>query len=134
MVGEGPGPRSDRFILRDWNQNLIIIGGPVVNKAAERINTKSLAPYDKEQKAFVIHNKPYGQEELGIIVKMPNPFARGKWILHIAGKRTAGTRAAILAFLTSFDLVCKQPITLVEGSDHDSDGVIEVIRRAGEAI
>ena len=120
--------------LRDWGSNLIIIGGPVVNKAAERINSRSPARYDKELKAFMVENKAFNQEEVGIIVKMPNPFAKGKWILHIAGRRSIGTKAAILAFLTSFDKIASTPtqggsrITIVEGVDLDSDGVIEDVK------
>jgi DNA-binding transcriptional ArsR family regulator len=123
--------------LRDWGQNLIIIGGPVVNKAAERINAKSPARYDRELKAFIIKDKAYSQEEAGIIVKMPNPFAKGKWILHIAGRRSIGTRAAVLAFLTSFDKICAVPaiegthVAAVEGIDADSDGVVEDVRFIG---
>jgi DNA-binding transcriptional ArsR family regulator len=114
--------------MRDWNQNLIIIGGPVVNKAAEKVNAKSLAPYDREVKAFMVKGKQYGSEEVGIIVKMPNPFAKGKWILHIAGRRHTGTKAAILAFLTAFDKVCKNNVIVVEGLDADSDGIIESVK------
>jgi hypothetical protein len=114
--------------LRDWNQNLIIIGGPVVNKAAERINAKSLASYDKEVKAFMVAGNAYGAEEVGVIVKMPNPFAKSKWILHIAGRRHTGTKAAILAFLTAFDKLCKNNVNVVEGLDADSDGVVDSVK------
>jgi DNA-binding transcriptional ArsR family regulator len=114
--------------LRDWNQNLIIIGGPVVNKAAERINAKSLAFYDKDVKAFMVAGNAYGAEEVGVIVKMPNPFAKSKWILHIAGRRHTGTKAAILAFLTAFDKLCKNNVNVVEGLDADSDGIIDSVK------
>ena len=118
--------------LRDWNQNLIIVGGPVVNKAAERINARSPARYDKEAKAFIIGNRAYSHDEVGVIAKMPNPFAKGKWILHITGKRHNGTKAAILAFLTAFEQVCRQEITIVEGLDADSDGVVDSVKFVSE--
>jgi DNA-binding transcriptional ArsR family regulator len=115
--------------LRDWNQNLIIIGGPVVNKAAERINAKSPTRYDLERKAFIIAGKVFDSENAGMIAKMPNPYAKGRWILHIAGKRHTGTRAAILALLTQFDKVCaSRQQVIVEGIDADSDGVIDSAR------
>jgi hypothetical protein len=112
--------------LRDWNQNLIIIGGPVVNKAAERINFKSPARYDS--KTFFVGTKKYTQENTGVIVRMPNPFSKGKWMLYIAGKRHTGTRAAIIAFTTQFDKISRAAVTVVDGVDEDSDGVIDSAR------
>jgi hypothetical protein len=56
---------------------------------------------------------------------MPNPFARGKWILHIAGKRHTGTRAAIIALLSDFEEICRSSIVIVEGLDADSDGIVD---------
>jgi DNA-binding CsgD family transcriptional regulator len=120
--------------LRDWNQDLIIIGGPVVNKAADRVNAKCPARYDKELKSFIVAGRNYGSDSTGVIARMPNPYARGKWILYIAGKRHSGTRAAVLAFLTSFDKVCSSPeddgarVTVVEGVDADSDGIVDDVK------
>ena len=116
--------------LRDWNNNLIIIGGPVVNKAAERINRQSPIPYDRSKKAFIIGKKKFDHEETGVIIKMKNPYAKGKYILHIMGKRYTGTRAAILALMKNFDQLCKQSgqkthISIVLGKDDDSDGIID---------
>jgi len=123
--------------LHDWNHNLIIIGGPVVNKAAERINAKSPASYDRDAKAFYITNakRPYAQEEVGIITRMQNPYAKGKWVLHITGKRHSGTRAAVIALVKEFNTVCataRQPdgsqVTVVLGMDADSDGIIDSVK------
>jgi hypothetical protein len=119
--------------LRAWDQNLIIVGGPVVNRAAERINRKSPARYDFEEKAFMVKGKQYSHESIGVIAKMPNPFSKGKWILHIAGKRHTGTRAAVIALLTDFEKVCAASITIVEGVDADSDGIIDRSRIIAQA-
>ncbi len=112
--------------LRNWRQNLIIIGGPIVNKAADRVNHQSPAPYDRETKSFTsrITNRTYGEEHVGIIVRMENPRASGKQILLIAGKRYTGTRAAILACTRHSELLHK-PCTIVQGTDTDSDGTID---------
>jgi hypothetical protein len=121
--------------MRDWNQNLIIIGGPVVNKAAARINGKSPVPYNQELKLFSFGKRSFSQDEIGVIVKMPNPFFKGKWILHIVGKRYSGTRAAVLAFLQEFDEITKSKqlyngtkVSIVLGVDSDSDGVVDSVR------
>ncbi len=123
--------------LHDWNANLVIIGGPVVNKAAERLTSRRGAPilYDSDKKAFRTPSGTIDGETAGIIVKMPNPFAPSKHILWIAGKRHSGTRAAILAFLKDFAGVCsharhEKTITwiAVEGVDEDSDGIVDKIK------
>ncbi len=122
--------------LSDWKQNLIIIGGPVVNKAAQRVNARSLAPYDAARKEFrsSVTGRRYAQENAGIVAKMPNPFARGKWVLLLAGKRSAGTRAAVLALTRMLDRIAERArangtcLCVVEGVDADSDGVVESAR------
>lgn len=116
--------------LRDWSRNLIILGGPVVNKAAERVNRHSPLAYDSEMRAFRSRKtgKAHGSDNAGVIVKFPNPFSKGKWILLLAGKRYAGTRAALLAFTRRFGEVAAKGQAVVEGLDADSDGVLESVR------
>jgi DNA-binding transcriptional ArsR family regulator len=113
--------------LRDWNQHMIIIGGPVVNKAAARINARSPAAYDAERRAFISDGRVWDDEHCGVIVRMRNPFAREKWILWIAGKRHTGTRAAILAIMDSLERLTSD-VTIVLGIDADSDGIIDSAR------
>ncbi|HIH24055.1 TPA: hypothetical protein HA251_03415 [Candidatus Woesearchaeota archaeon] len=128
--------------LREWNRNLIVVGGVVVNKAAERINTRSPIFYDTHARTFRgADGTVFDGETDGIIVKMPNPFARGKWILHIAGKHAAGTRAAMLALLTHFDDICGEApkgrivprSVIVRGIDADSDGIVDTVRILNKA-
>lgn len=121
--------------LRDWSRNLIIIGGPVVNKAAERINSKSPARYDVDTKSFIVGKKRYTQDTAGTIVKMRNPYAPGKWILYISGKRYGGTQAAILAFIQEFDYIAKKKllkdessVCVVIGVDNNSDGIVDSVK------
>lgn len=120
--------------LTSWKQNLIIIGGPVVNKASDKLNARSLIPYSTEEKAYVHKKQLHTQENAGAIVKMPNPFAEGKWILLITGKRFTGTKAAILTFLQQFDALCERRnkdgtyAAIVQGLDMDSDGVIDAVK------
>jgi DNA-binding transcriptional ArsR family regulator len=120
---------------RDLRQNLIIVGGPVVNKVAERVNAKSPVRYDADRKAFRAPNGWLDGETTGFIAKFPNPFAVGKWVLWIAGKRHLGTRAAILALLLDFPTVCEKAKSdkesswlTVDGVDADSDGTIDSVK------
>lgn len=121
----------------DLKKNLIIIGGPVVNKIAYAVN-KGLPVYFDEKRKWAIRSKlskkTYPEDECGLIIKAKNPFAKDKSILVIGGKRFAGTRAAITAFLYNFDRVTKGnkfnkkfDAIVVEGVDADSDGVIDSV-------
>ncbi|OGI12496.1 hypothetical protein A3K64_03260 [Candidatus Micrarchaeota archaeon RBG_16_36_9] len=126
----------------DLKNNLILIGGPGVNFVTAKINSKLAIKFErvKDQGNYYsgfhsnISGKDYYEEGYGIIVKTKNPFDKNKDILVIAGRRMAGTRAAILAFLQKFDEICKGNsydskiyARIVEGIDKDNDGVIDSV-------
>lgn len=126
----------------DLKRNLIIIGGPAVNMIMARLNEKlPIRMKQVEHGAFKFSNiysdvshRSYSEENNGIIVKTRNPFDKTKEVLVLAGRRSAGTKAAILALLTRFDNLCagnsKDPkiiAKVVEGIDADSDGVLDDI-------
>ncbi len=126
----------------DLKNNLILIGGPGVNFVTARINSKLPIKFEKikDQGNYYsgfhsnVSGKNYYEEGYGIIVKTKNPFDKNKDILVIAGRRMAGTRAAILAFLQKFDEICKGNsydskvyARIVEGIDKDNDGVIDSV-------
>jgi DNA-binding transcriptional ArsR family regulator len=120
--------------LGNWKQNLIIVGGPVVNKAAERVNATSPVPYDTSAKAFVSKRtrNAHASESAGIIARMQNPFSKSHTIMLLAGKRNAGTRAAVLALVRKFvrvsELLERNGAVVVEGVDADSDGVVDEVK------
>ncbi len=119
----------------DLKQNLILIGGPVVNKITEKVNEALPIRFRKNHSWSVysdISKKVYVEEEIGVIVKARNPFNKEKQVLVIAGKRYSGTRAAIVAFLKHFDKVKfgnalnpKISAKVVVGIDLDSDGIVD---------
>jgi len=126
----------------DLKNNLILIGGPGVNFITAKINSKLAIKFErvKDQGNYYsgfhsnISGKNYYEEGYGIIVKAKNPFDKNKDVLVIAGRRIAGTRAAILAFLQKFDEICKGNsydskifARIVEGIDKDNDGVIDSV-------
>ena len=121
----------------DLQNNLILIGGPIVNKVTAEINDKLPVKFYKEHgwniKSF--SGNSYPEETNGIIVKAKNPYNKDKYILLVAGKRYFGTRAAIIAFLKNFDDVCKGNVynrkiyaKVVEGVDLDSDGIVDNVK------
>ncbi|MBI2558590.1 S-layer protein [Candidatus Woesearchaeota archaeon] len=118
----------------DLNNNLILIGGPVVNKIVERANPKMPIRFENGNIKSTISNEVYPQDECGLIVKLKSPFNKDKYILVVAGKRFSGTRAAIIAFLKDFGKVTNGNVhnpgikaNVVEGIDLDSDGIIDDI-------
>jgi DNA-binding MarR family transcriptional regulator len=126
----------------DLKKNLILVGGPGVNFITAKVNSKLPIKFEKikDQENFYsgfhsnVSGKNYYEEGYGLIVKAKNPFDKTKDILVIAGRRMAGTRAAILAFLQKFDEICKGNsydskvfARIVEGIDKDNDGVIDSV-------
>ena len=118
----------------ELNNNLILIGGPVVNKVVEKVNSKMPIRFENGNIKSSISNENYPQDECGLIVKTKNPFNPDKYILVVAGKRFSGTRAAIIAFLKGFKKITNGNIhnpsikaKVVEGIDLDSDGIIDDI-------
>ncbi len=119
----------------DLKNNLIIIGGPVINKVTERVNEHLPIMFKKDLGWSIyskLSNKRYSDEEAGVIVKSQNPFNKNKKILLIAGKRYSGTRAAIIAMLKHFNKVKegnnynkKIDAKVVLGLDLNSDGIVD---------
>ncbi len=118
----------------DMQNNLILIGGPLVNKVVEKVNPKLQIRFENGNIKSFISNETYPQDECGLIVKAKSPFSKDRYILVVAGKRFSGTRAAIIAFLKGFKKITNGNIhnrdihaKVVEGIDLDSDGIIDDI-------
>ncbi len=118
----------------DFNNNLILIGGPLVNKVVEKVNPKLPIRFENGNIKSAISSETYPQDECGLIVKAKSPFNKDKYVLVVAGKRFSGTRAAIIAFLKGFKKITSGNIhnpsikaNVVEGIDLDSDGIIDDI-------
>jgi len=121
----------------DLKNNLILIGGPVVNKITAMVNSKLPVRFDKESHWGIkstVSGNIYPNDESGLVVKAKNPFDAERHILLVAGKRYMGTRAAIIAFLKGFKEISAGNIhsrsvkaKVVEGIDLDSDGIIDDI-------
>ena len=58
----------------DLKNNLILIGGPVVNKVVERVNQKLPIKFEEGNIKSTVSNEIYPQDECGLIVKAKNPF------------------------------------------------------------
>ncbi len=115
--------------------NLIIIGGPIVNRVMEEVNSKLPIRFEKEEHWAIkstLSNTVYPTDESGLVVKAKSPYNSEKSILVVAGKRHSGTRAVIVAFLKHFGELQEGNVhnrkihaRVVEGVDLDSDGIID---------
>lgn len=121
----------------DLQKNLILIGGPVINTVTEKINAKLPIRFEKEENWVIkseISGKKYHSDENGVIVKAKNPFNTKKYVLVVAGKRYAGTKAVMIAFIKHFREIIagnkhdsSQLAKVVEGVDLDSDGIVDEV-------
>ncbi len=119
----------------DLEKNIILIGGPVTNSITEKINDRLPIKFVKAENwkiKSLVSGKEYLSDETGVIVKVKNPFNPKKSILLVAGKRYAGTRAVMIAFIKHFNEIIKGNkfndkilAKVVEGVDLDSDGIVD---------
>lgn len=124
-----PSVILDTEVREEAKENLIIIGGPVINRITRLINDKIPVRFDKNKNIFSsLTKKTYRNDECGIIVKAENPFNKKSKILVVAGKRYSGTRAAVLALIKYFDNIQNKSAHIVLGLDSDYDGVVDDAR------
>jgi len=116
------------------DNNIILIGGPVVNSITAQVNNKLSVQFKENNIYSTITGKQYTSEETGLIVKAKNPFNIEKSLLVVAGKRFSGTRATIISFIKHFDKICQGNnynsrifAKVVEGIDTDSDGIVDEV-------
>jgi len=122
----------------DLKNNLILIGGPKVNTIVNKINDDLPIYFDRNDNWALkskITGNSYNSDEDGVIIRIPNPYAKGKEIILMAGIRSLGLRSSILAFITHFDEIkkgnSKDPKILakvVTGVDKSGDGRIDTVR------
>ena len=120
----------------DLKNNLLLFGGPVTNMIVSSIN--SFLPVNfthtklwglKSKKT----NKVYVDDTIGLIAKIENPFSPGSSLFILAGIRSIGTKACVLALTRYSDQILstysgqKTWYAIVQGFDLDGDGKIDSI-------
>ncbi|MEM5869746.1 MAG: S-layer protein [Candidatus Aenigmatarchaeota archaeon] len=118
----------------DLQKNLILIGGPKANILIDRINDKLPIYFDTKHDFNIVSSfskNIYTEDDVGIIVKTESPFAKGKKVLVLSGRRFKGTRAAIVAMVKYSKKVAEGNklnggfARVVKGIDRDADGIID---------
>ena len=119
---------------KDLKNNLILVGGPIVNMVTKRVNKILPVNFETNKRDIIsrISKNVYRDDQFGSINMIENPWNRSKRILVFAGKRFPGTRAAILAFMNDHQRLLKgnrfdrtKVSRVVRGYDMDGDGVID---------
>jgi DNA-binding transcriptional ArsR family regulator len=120
---------------RDLKDNLIIVGSPKGNTITYKLNS-FLPIYFDENTGWTmvsrITGRRYDDDFGGVVEIIENPFKKDKKIMVLAGKRTRGTMAAVLAFTKHFDEVMSGNIKdrrviarVVHGTDSNGDGYVD---------
>jgi DNA-binding transcriptional ArsR family regulator len=130
-----PNYKLDTEIRKeDLKNNLILIGGPKANIIIDKLNPKLPIYFDTKHEFAIVSTfskNIYTDDDVGIVIKMKNPFARNKEVLIMSGKRFKGTRAAILAVvkhlkkLEDGNRFNSGIARVVRGIDRDADGRID---------
>ncbi|MBI1979047.1 MAG: S-layer protein [Candidatus Aenigmarchaeota archaeon] len=135
LVNASPNYKLDTEVREDdLKKNLILVGGPKANILIDRINTKLPIYFDTKNEFNIVSSftkSVYNEDNIGVIVKMKNPFAKDKEILLLSGKRFKGTKAAILGLMKYLKKLedgnkFEEGIArVVHGIDRDADGIID---------
>ena len=122
----------------DLKKNLILVGGPKANIIVEKFNKELPVYFDFHREWNIVSQlskNVYNEDDIGLIAKIKNPFAKNKEILIISGKRFKGTKAATLAIFKYLKEIEKgnryDPtviVKVVQGVDRDSDGKIDDVK------
>ncbi len=110
----------------------LVIGGPVTNLIAAKINPYAPAKFNYQQPWSIITPKEtYTEESVGMIINFKNPWCEGGAIISIAGVGNSGTRSAVLSIIMHYNELLshyngKDPwFKIVQGFDLDGDGIID---------
>jgi hypothetical protein len=119
---------------KDLEENLIIIGGPIVNTLTAKLNPKIPIRFKNREIYSTLSKKRYSYNKTGILINMINPFNKKKRILLVAGLKHVGTDSAVAALFTHLEKLCngnrynpKVMANVIEGVDLDDDGIIDEI-------
>ncbi len=141
FLGNLCGLRENQFVVKldtevksekKQNRNLILIGGPVTNMICADVNQKMKVNFDWDKNWFIqVGKMRYLDENAGIIAKVKNPWDESKSVIVLAGIRSIGTKACIIALTQHHEKILekydrhKDFYCVVRGLDRDGDGQLD---------
>jgi len=127
---------------KDENNNLILVGGPGTNLLTQEVNDFLPIRFSMSstEQGFIFGGlvsqktgRVYTRDSVGILAKIVNPWARNKRIIVIAGNKSVGTKACVLALTKFWKEALKNFnsedsfATVIQGFDLDGDGKVDAI-------
>ena len=116
------------------NKNLILIGGPGTNIVTSEFNKYLQIKFNEDNYWSGLTDQSgriFNMDNHGLIAKINNPYNKDKKILILAGVRSIGTKAAVIA-LTNYgskiydnSSTDNQLALVVQGFDMNADGKID---------
>jgi DNA-binding transcriptional ArsR family regulator len=127
---------------KEEKNNLILVGGPGTNLLTQEINEYLPIKFNMQssEQGFLLGGllskktmQVYTSDVSGLIAKIVNPWDKTKRIVVLAGNKTVGTKACVLA-LTNFWKKTLQKYrgedtfaVVIQGFDLDGDGKVDSI-------
>lgn len=119
-----------------YEDNFVLVGGPVANIVTLDLNASLPVSFDWRESWRMQSRRTgrtYTEETVGLVSKLPSPWAEGRTVVVLSGIHNTGTMAAILALTDFADVVLAdyrgdvEFSAVVEGVDRDGDGVIDEV-------
>jgi len=117
-------------------ENLILVGGPVANIISFDLNAHLEVRFDWREVWRLESRRTgqrYGEDSVGLLARVPNPWRKGRAIVLVSGIHHRGTLASILAVTRFPDRVLEGYHgeetfhRVIEGLDRDGDGRVDDI-------
>lgn len=114
--------------------NLILVGGPVTNLIVSEMNSHFPVRFSDKKPWGLQHGdskKKYTEDSMGVIIRIQNPNNPQNYALILAGVRSIGTKAAVMALTRNHKELLKgfkgekEWAAVVQGFDLDGDGKID---------
>ncbi|HEX2487119.1 MAG TPA: hypothetical protein VHJ57_00875 [Nitrososphaeraceae archaeon] len=116
------------------NRNLILIGGPGTNIVTSEFNRYLQIKFNEDNYWSGLTDQSgriFNMDNHGLIAKINNPYNKDKKILILAGVRSIGTKASVIALtdygnqISNNSLSDDQLALVVQGFDMNADGKID---------
>ena len=116
------------------NRNLILIGGPGTNIVTSEFNRYLQIKFNEDNYWSVLTDQSgriFNMDNHGLIAKISNPYNKDKKILILAGVRSIGTKASVIALTNYGNKISDNSSTdnqltlVVQGFDMNADGKID---------
>ena len=116
------------------NRNLILIGGPGTNIVTSEFNRYLQIKFNEDNYWSGLTDQSgriFNMDNHGLIAKISNPYNKDKKILILAGVRSIGTKASVIALTNYGNKISdnsssnNQLALVVQGFDMNADGKID---------